>query len=218
FYWKGLHVPFIAPWSGEESPSSTLVVINGVGGLGLGYADEVPTIDRRNGVLWKRCSAAPGAGRPNLAGVHPLRQRQAMSHLVCQVCGTSTFDTNFARWGERHLFVVRDVGGQSIHEGERTRTPPICVPCAHEAVRDCSHLRRGHTAALVNRPQPWGVAGIVYDPDTLQAIKVQSPDGLTEVAYDSPLIRWTVAHRDVATLHGCTTVSLEHLSAQEVTA
>ncbi|MEU3188823.1 hypothetical protein ABZ707_32180 [Streptomyces sp. NPDC006923] len=206
FYWKGLHVPFIAPWSRESSPVSAIIRV----GQGIGYADEFSAADRRHGTLWIRQAAVRGAGDPELAGVHPLRQRQAMSHMLCQVCGTSTFDSDFVRWGERHLFLVRAVGGRPIGEGERTTTPPVCRTCAIESVGACPHLRKGYTAALVKRAQPWGVAGIVYDPLTL---KPTIPDSrLTEASFTSPLIRWTLAARDVATLHGCTTIDLAQLA------
>ncbi|MFD8965096.1 hypothetical protein ACFV0C_08840 [Streptomyces sp. NPDC059568] len=215
FYWKGLHVPFIAPWEGEKSRSSTIVLRRGRGGEGIGYADELSTVDRRKGVLWIRYGAVRGTGSPNLAGVHPLRQRQAMYHMLCQVCGRSTFDR---RSDERHLFLVRDVDGRPIGEGERTTTPPVCEPCAGESVRDCPHLRKGHTASLVGYAQSWGVAGIVYDPHTLTPILSDSKDGFTEVRYDNPLIRWTLAAREVVTLNRCTTVDLESLAAQKVAA
>ncbi|MFJ8388567.1 hypothetical protein ACIQ9Q_29400 [Streptomyces sp. NPDC094438] len=221
-FWNGLHVPYIAPWSREEPLPRTVLRIRGRGGEGIGFADELSAADRRHGVLWMRYSLARGAGRPDLAGVHPLRQRQAMSHMLCQVCGKSTYDDPaYERWGERHLVLMRAADGRPISEGERTATPPVCEPCAVESVRACPHLRKGYTAALVKRAQPWGVAGVLYHPETLKPILPKpkdSKDGLTEVSFDQPSIRWVLAARDVATLHGCTTVDLERLAAQGVAA
>ncbi|GHH54828.1 hypothetical protein GCM10018773_58420 [Streptomyces candidus] len=215
FYWNGLHVPFIAPWSREKPLPYTVIRRRGRRGEGLGFADELSTADRRDAVLWMRYAVVRGAGKPDLAGVHPLRQRQAMSHMLCQVCGKSTYDDPaYERWGERHLVLMRAVDGRLINEGERTATPPVCEPCAVESVRACPHLRKGYTAALVQHAQPWGVAGTVYDPETLKPLLPDSEESLTEVGFDQPSIRWVLAARDVATLHGCTTVDLEDLAAQ----
>ncbi|MCI3223974.1 hypothetical protein [Streptomyces sp. NP-1717] len=213
FYWQGMHVPFITPWTGEQAQPGTVVLRTGRGGQGIGYADELSHIDRRYDALWIRRAAVRGLGKPDLAAVHPHRQRQAMSHMLCQVCGTSTF----GRPDERHLFLMRSADGRPITDGEQTATPPVCEPCAIESVGACPHLRKGYTAALVDRAQMWGVAGIVHDPDTLAP--VHGPEGRpTAVSLDSPLIRWTLAACTVVTLHGCTTVDLERLTTQKVTA
>ncbi|MBB5940001.1 hypothetical protein [Streptomyces zagrosensis] len=209
FYWRSLHIPFIAPWTGERARHCTVVLRRGRGGEGIGYADESGVADRRHGVLWVRQPAVRGVGEPLLAGVHALRQRQAMSHMLCQVCGTSAL----GKADERHLFLMRDVTGKPIGEGERTATPPVCQPCAVESVLACPHLRKGHTAALVRHVRPWGVAGIVYDPRTLTPLPNDVTNGLVEVEYTNPVIRWTLAARDVVTLHDCTTVDLEQLVA-----
>ncbi|MFF2926612.1 MULTISPECIES: hypothetical protein [Bacillati] len=214
--WNGWHVPFIAPWSGETPRAGTIV--RAPRGPGIAYLDELAAADRRNGILWVRSAALRGVGRPNLAGVHPLRQRQAMSHMLCQVCAKSTYDDAFNRRGGRHLFLVRADEGQAIREGEQTATPPICDPCAAESVRACPELRKGYTAALVERPQPWGVAGTLYDPRTLRPRPApKTRDGLTFVNYEDPQLPWTLAARDVVTLLGCTTVDLDRLAAHDAT-
>ncbi|MEU3838374.1 hypothetical protein [Streptomyces microflavus] len=207
FHWQGLHVPFIAPWSAEQHLPSTIVRRRGVGGTGIGYADELSHVDRRCGVLWARQAVARGSGIPFLAGVHPLRQRQAMSHMLCQVCGQSTFDSAFRRWGERHLFVARAPKGKPLGEGEVTTTPPICLPCARESVGACPHLRKGWTAALVERAQPWGVAGLGYDEKTLKPLP-PAWDRPSHGPDRPPRERWTLAMRDVVTLHGVTPIDL----------
>ncbi|WP_432158034.1 hypothetical protein [Streptomyces sp. bgisy153] len=217
FYWRGLHVPFIAPWSEERTLPHPVVERPRSEGAGIGYADEFSRADRRHDVLWVRRPVLRGRGTPDLAAVHPLRQRQAMSHMLCQVCGESTFNEDFGRWGERHLIIARAVEGRPLREGERTTTPPVCRPCAVEAAEACPHLRKGHVAALVKRTQPWGVAGIVYDPRTLLPIPPENPkEPLAEVAFEDPVIRWTLAARDVVTLHGCTPVDLSELAALSV--
>ncbi|MFE1768220.1 hypothetical protein ACFW81_28905 [Streptomyces angustmyceticus] len=209
-YWKGLRVPFIAPWSGEKALPVEIVRRHGImGEQGIGYPDEDSRFDRRHGNLWVRMPAVRGVGRPNLGGVHSLRQRQAMSHMLCLVCGESTF----GRDDERHLFLMRAPAGQPIAEGEVTPVPPVHESCAIESRRDCPHLRKGYTASLVEHAQPWGAAGILYDPKTLQPLpcKDGDEDGLTFVEFADPASRWLLAARDVVSLHGCTTVDLDEL-------
>ncbi|MER0244340.1 hypothetical protein AAHZ94_20520 [Streptomyces sp. HSW2009] len=213
FYWRGLPVPFIAPWSVERPPSYDVIETYGPeGSRGIGYADELP-LDRRRGVLWMRRGVKRGAGTPDLASVHPLRQRQAMSHLLCQVCGKSTFDADYTRWGKRHLVIARDVSGRPIEEGELTGSPPVCRPCAIESVRGCPHLRKGHVSALVERIEPWGVAGILYRPTAFHPLPAPPAYSLSKVAFTNPQIGWTLAARDLATLHGCTPIDLDELAA-----
>ncbi|MCX4826392.1 hypothetical protein OG883_42895 [Streptomyces sp. NBC_01142] len=131
-----------------------------------------------------------------------------MSHMLCQVCGESTF----GRSDGRHLFLARAADGQQIAEGEKTTTPPVHEDCAAEAVRDCPHLRKGYTASLVEFAPAWGVAGIVYDPKTLKPLPCD--DGLTFVSYGDSRIRWTLAARDAVALQGCTAVDLDELVAR----
>ncbi|MFJ1838014.1 hypothetical protein ACIOJ9_29605 [Streptomyces sp. NPDC088175] len=225
FYWRGLHVPFITPWTHENWLRTPVVRRIGHGGEGLGYADEHSTADRRHGDLWIRYSIAPGRGQPSLAGVHPLRQRQAMSHMLCQVCGMSTYeDESFERWGERHLFIRRSRDGQPITEGEVTMTPPVCLPCAQESVRNCPHLRKGYAAALVRYSQRWGIGGLLYDRTTLRPDLTAVTDepgaesvddqkaGLVMARFTNPRTRWMLAARQAETLHGVTPIKLEDIA------
>ncbi|GAA2463024.1 hypothetical protein [Streptomyces lavendulocolor] len=202
--WQGLPVPYIAPWSHEHALPGQIVRRRGIGGEGIGYADEYSRVDRRSGVLWVRQAIAPGIGSPQLAGVHSLRQRQAADHMLCQVCGRPTF----GRPDERHLYVVRS-DGRPIQEGEKTTAPPVHEACARRAVQHCPHLRKGYTAALVGYSPYWGVAGVVYDPQTLQPLP---GDDLELVGYEDPRIRWTLAAQSAVALYECETVNLDELA------
>ncbi|WP_050373468.1 hypothetical protein [Streptomyces acidiscabies] len=192
--WNGLRVPWIAPWSGEQTPPVRLVrQHNGHGEERIGYPDENRS-DRRDGVLWVRMPATPGTGKPDFAGLHPLRQRQAMTHLLCQVCGTATVGT---REDERHLFLVHGTGDNPLREGQTTVAPPLHETCALQSLRDCPHLRRGWTAALVGRIGIWGVAGTLHHPDTLSPLEELIPARYEDERH----LRWTLAAREVVSLH-----------------
>ncbi|MYX77618.1 hypothetical protein [Streptomyces sp. SID3915] len=210
YRWQGLRVPFIAPWSAERTLPGDIVRRVGRGGAGIGYADELSHVDRRRGVLWTRQAVARGSGIPCLPGMHALRQRQAVSHMLCQVCGGTTFGDAFERWGERHLFVARAADGRPLGEGERTVMAPVCLRCAVESVDACPHLRKGWTAALASYAQPWGVAGITLHATTLRQLPLPAK-GLHMVPAGHPAERWTIAMREVSTLHGVTPISLDDL-------
>lgn len=203
----GLIVPYITLWSAERWIRPRLEKRYGPHGPFLGYRDEHAYDRDGNGALWARCSTARGKGRARFELVHSLRQRNAMLRSLCQVCGTALLNSG----QERTLFLVRGIG-QPIAEGERTGAPPVCEGCAPIASRDCPHLRAGHAAAWVTRALVWGVAGTVYDLDTLQPMADMD---LVDVPYTSPLIRQVIAHRMVETLHGCTPVDLDTLRPAE---
>ncbi|MFJ8589503.1 hypothetical protein ACIRD2_33260 [Streptomyces sp. NPDC093595] len=213
-HWDGLRVPFVTPWSAERLPLGRIVRRRGVGGEGIGYADEHRG-DRRYGALWVRYAATPGRGEPLFPTMHPLRQRQAMAHMLCGVCGKPPAERT--AWekellGEGHLFVMRAVEGQPIAEGEKTTSPPTCLPCAPEAVNACPRLRKGYTAAVVGYAPLWGIAGIPYHPQTLQPLPEDRVSGQPFIAVDDPLLRWTLAARTVISLHEVTTVDLDELT------
>ncbi|WP_371605068.1 hypothetical protein OG345_41720 (plasmid) [Streptomyces sp. NBC_01220] len=218
FYWKGLHVPYIAPWSVETPLPGPLIRRHGRGVVGLGYADELPTIDRRNGALWARRAVCPGKGVPSLAGVHPRRQPQAMAHLLCQVCGHTTYDSLWDLWGERHLVLLRALRpGHVIAEGETTDSPPICLQCALESIEACPQIRQRWSAALVGYIQPWGVAGVPHDPDTL-APRPLIDGRLAPRPFGHEEYNWLVAARDIVSLHEVTPVDLHELAAEAAAA
>jgi hypothetical protein len=209
-YWQELRVPWISPWSSEAAGDHT-IVRRRLGGPGIGYADECH-FDRRDDVLWVRVPAAPGHGRPRFAGVHALRQRQAMDRMLCQVCGGPT-----ERPDGRYLFLVHSTSGRAIEEGERTSAPPVHEACAREAVRDCPHLRRGWTAALVTGAPSWGVAGVLYDRATLQPLPGPEDEGggLVHVPYeDDDQLRWVLAAREVIELYDVEAVDIDALAAR----
>lgn len=170
---------------------------------GLGYADETPHDRDSFGALWvrPRLLAKRRRGEPRLQDIHPYRQRRAMDHMLCQVCARPPADP-----AGPHLFLLRGTGGP-IREGERTASPPVCVPCAALSVQLCQALTRDRwVAAWVQHTPAWGVRGTVHDPRTLQPLPGRY---MERVEYGSPLAAWTVAARLVVELQGVTAADLE---------
>lgn len=170
---------------------------------GLAYADETPHDRDTFGQLWVRPQLLPRQrrGEPRLEDVHTYRQRRAMRDMLCQVCARPAADPDGP-----HLFLLRSTGG-AIREGERTASPPVCVPCAGIAVQSCRALQGGRwVAAWVRYAPAWGIYGTVYDPVSLQAVPGRY---MERVEYDAPLAAWTIAARLVVQLHGVTPADLE---------
>ncbi len=211
-YFAGsIRVPYIAPWTGENVRQPTITTRLGRVGYGIAYADEYGITDRVRGALWVRAPVNPGVGGPLLGRMHALRQRQAMTHMLCQGCGQPTVG---GRADQRHLFLLTSATGQPISEGEKTATPPSCAGCALEAVREGPPARRRYVAVLVEHALVWGVAGIVYSPDTLAPVPRDNGNEFALVEYDDPRLPWTLACREVVSLHGCTALDLKNLTVQ----
>ncbi|GAA2718531.1 MULTISPECIES: hypothetical protein [Streptomyces] len=193
-------VPYITAWSAEQ-PIRAAIIAN-PRKPGIAYLHETPHDRDTFGVLWGTYGIGRGKGRPLLGTVHPQRQRRAMGSLLCQVCAGP------ADRIEQGVLWLLD-GDVPEREGEITPHPPVCLHCALLAVRFCPELRRGYTAVRVKTPTIDGVLGMTYRPAFPQPVA-----HVTElVQYTNPASRWVLASQLVATLRGCTTVSLDDLAA-----
>jgi hypothetical protein len=194
-------VPYVTAYSEERLLPVRL--IRRPGPPRIGYADETAHDRDSFSTLWIRPRLLPKRrrGEPQLKEIHPYRQRRAMDHMLCQVCSTPPADP-----GGPHLFLLRNTGGP-IREGERTASPPVCVPCAGIAVQACHALRGDHwTAAWARWAPAWGVYGTIYDPLTLQPVQGRY---MERVEYGSDLAPWTIAARVVVELQGVKPADLE---------
>ncbi|HEY0690949.1 MAG TPA: hypothetical protein VGD71_18165 [Kribbella sp.] len=193
--------PYVTSWTGEQEPRLALVEREGR----LAYPKEGLDDRDRNGVLWSRAPLCPGRGRPDFAKVHPLRQRRAMAHLLCQVCGQPAdsdedgvlwllpdFQNDWAGWPARMAAVE----------------PPVCLGCVRVSVRYCPALRKGAVAVRVRNSTVVGVYGALYRPGPL----VPVPVGIDTVPYDDPRVRWVQAERLVRELGESKIVPLETLT------
>ncbi|MGW0576487.1 hypothetical protein ACWD25_11060 [Streptomyces sp. NPDC002920] len=209
-YWRGMRVPYLTSWTGEAVRQPAVIEIEGRGGKGIGFRNEDSVTDRRDEALWVRAAIAPGRGQPDFRRVHTLRQKRAIEHSLCQVCGTTVLGT---RTDERTLHLLG--GAAPITEGETTAAPPVHPLCAVESIENCPPLGRGHAAALVKYSPLWGVAGVVQDPVTLAPLPHTGarPGDLTHVHISDETIRWTLANFTVVSLHGVTPVGTDELHA-----
>ncbi|MCF3960590.1 hypothetical protein [Streptomyces fuscigenes] len=170
---------------------------------GIAYPDETPYDRDSFGTLWLRARLLPKSrrGEPDLRRVHAYRQRRAMLDMLCQVCARPPADPDGPQ-----LFLMRSTGGP-IRDGERTTSPPVCVPCAAITVQQCHALRGDQfVAAWVRHTPAWGVAGTVHDPVTLEPIPGRSMEA---VEYRAPDSFYVLAARTVVELQGVVAADLE---------
>lgn len=194
-------VPFIATWSGEPRLPRT-VVYSGRGGVA--FADETPEDRDQYGVLWDSRTVAHGTGRPEYGAVHPDRQRLAMQHFLCQVCGRSA---DRDRRGVLWLLEDDRADWDGWPNDLLTTHPPICLPCAGKAVEMCPHLIDSSVAVRVLASEVCAVYGRVWSSSAF-GFPVRTGN-VDVVAYGTAAARWVIAGQLVRSLHGCTLVDLE---------
>lgn len=197
---RRLVVPYVTKWSGEREPAVTVVERRGGG---IGYARE-NLLDRDEcGVLWSRCSSSPGRGRPEFGKVHTMRQRRAMTRLLCQVCGEPA--DRDADGGVLWLWKDHRDHWRDWPEGMWSTEPPVCVPCVGQAVRLCPALRHGAVAMRVRQCPIVGVYGMCHRPGPVAS-------GVANIGYDSPFIGWVQADHLIRQLSDCTLIELDELA------
>ncbi|MFI1607871.1 hypothetical protein ACH4YN_38155 [Streptomyces griseofuscus] len=194
-------VPFVAAWSGE-APQRRRVIYGARGGIA--FADETPEDRDQHGVLWNGRAHRRGTGRPEYGDVHPGRQRVAMEHRLCQVCGSAAdHDARGTLW------LIEDHRGdwRKWPEGLLTTHPPLCLPCAGKAVRMCPHLIGGSLAVRVRESEVCAVYGRVWSSSAFgYPVRTANKEVVT---YGTAAARWVLAGQLVRSLHGCTVVDLE---------
>jgi hypothetical protein len=194
-------VPFISAWSRELPPRRQVVY---AAGSGIAYVDETPEDRDQHGVLWNGRTLRQGHGRPRYGDVHPGRQRVAMEHLLCQVCGRAADrDDRGVLW----LLEDNRRDWQGWPERLMTTHPPVCLPCADTAVRQCPHLTGKSVAVRVRDSVMCGVYGRIWSPSAFgHPVRTANRE---VVEYGTPSARWVIAGQAVRALYGCTLVDLE---------
>jgi hypothetical protein len=195
------YTPYIASWSEERDVPTSVIERPG---LGIGYADEAVWDRDRHGVLWVRALSRPGLGEPLFAKVHPLRQRQAMRRLLCNVCAKPA-----DRAEEGVLWLLKDHRDDWLDwpEDMAVTEPPVCLPCVRLSSRLCPALRPGAVGVRARYAPVSGVYGTLYRSGGLLPVPM---DDIT-VALDDPRIRWMKVSKLVRELHDCTLVEVDEL-------
>lgn len=198
-----LPVPYVAAWTTETPSVGGALTIRPRGG-GLAYRDEEPADRDRHGVLWSRVPHAPGVGKPDFRVMHPGRQRRAMLHRLCQVCGGPASHTSRG-W----LFLTQRPESTELSaawpEGALSAKPPVCESCAHLAVRYCPHLT-DPVLLRVRKPRVWGVFGGFLMPTGSGRLASFPADDC--LSYGHPAACWFLASQLLVELTRCAEASV----------
>lgn len=158
-------VPYAAAYSNELGPRESELCIevprNGV--PRLAYVHPRPDDRDAHGNLWARMTRPPEGerGRVMFDCMDPLRQRECMTGLLCQVCAQpaeTREGTVFVEWqrpGEQ---------GSKPLDRITTDTPPVCGTCLPVSLHRCSFLRdeKSVRVLLVRESVISGVSGTLY--------------------------------------------------------
>lgn len=209
-------VPYITSRVGEysELESELTLSVNAFGKARLAYQNETPTDRGLRGELWARCSQSLNAsgrptGKPQWRLVNPIRQREAMTKLRCQV--------NFcpAETAGGYVFLAGAAEESSRRPGRPVMTaqPPVCLKHVRPAVELCRHLQKGHIAYLARATWVWGVIGSRYrlTANGLQPLPAEDDDAL--VPYEHPQLGWFLASQLVRELRDYEVVNLDDLAS-----
>lgn len=199
---SNLVVPYVASWSGEQRLQCNLIVRPD--GAGVAYATELPGDRDNQQVLWARVADLSGAGTPQFATVHPSRQMELMTKLLCQVCADPADETDD---GILWLLPARENDEPGWPEHAGLMDPPICRRCVPIAIERCPELRRGYVLIRVRKSSFWGVFGTLYRRGMFGPV----PTAAIRLAYGDPQIGWMVATKLVREVRGCSFVDVDEL-------
>ncbi|WP_328914763.1 MULTISPECIES: hypothetical protein [unclassified Streptomyces] len=176
-------VPFITLRENEHDVSDRSLALRPFrNGLGLCYADEHDDDRDPSGILHARVTQTRNptnwpTGKPRWKQVHPTRQRECATHMLCHVCKEQPSRNEMGI-----LFI--DVLGPKARpeaarlEGMRTFQPPVCLPHAKTAIDLCPHLQRNTFVAMrVATPRLTGMLGTPYTITGLTITPAHTPTG-----------------------------------------
>jgi hypothetical protein len=194
-------IPYITAWTSEQDNTEFALVVRD---NRLAYHNETAADRDTRGALWVRHSGRAGLGRPRFGHVHPLRQREVMTGLRCQVCAGEASRTRAGL-----LFLVAPYPADQRWTGWpddlHTTHPPLCVPCARLSAEQCHFLGRGFVALRARKVVNAGVFGSVYKPYGSGAVLARAA---AETLYAAPASRWMLASQLMVELRRCTVVDL----------
>ncbi|WP_053734257.1 hypothetical protein [Nocardia sp. NRRL S-836] len=209
--WRGLVVPYLTVWSGEQidltkRPFAYLTGDDGRERLSIAHtegsalaADRV-LLEQRDGfgLLWFSGLNNPGVGEPLWAQVHGLRQRECMVGRHCQVCG-NPFPS-----GRPVTFLVPEQDVPKDCGPFETPHPPVCDTCRPWSLMQCPHLREQATFVWVTARayRPTSVLADLYIRDR-QTLGISEDLGVT-LPLGHDLLRYAVVKQLLVTIRGYT--------------
>ncbi|MEV7381890.1 hypothetical protein [Streptomyces lydicus] len=197
--WTPDRAPYVASWSSELPVLERSLTLRPDGG-GIAWADGTERDTDPFGGCWARLEGTQGEGEPLLDHMNPHRQRDCFLNWWCQVCATACSTTD---QGRLFLRILDDPDP----EGALVTQPPVCLPCAYQAVRRCPHLRGRAVAVRSRQPRLCRAKGFAYVPNgdggLWPAMRVDVP------LDDKKRLPWVLLSQYVVELRDCTVVVLD---------
>ncbi|WP_158708864.1 hypothetical protein [Streptomyces sp. NRRL S-920] len=205
-------VPYVAAYSNEFGPRESDLCLevprNGV--PHIAYLHPRPDDRDAHGNLWARMTRPPEGerGRVLFDCMDPLRQRECMEGLLCQVC------TEPAATSVGTVFVEWQRPGEQPKRLDRITTdaPPVCRRCLPLSFLECPFLRHEKTAValLVRKSVLSGVSGTLYRVDAdLQSWIPSESDAYS--SFNKPRYPGMLAQRLYRKLRGVAVMDLDNL-------
>jgi hypothetical protein len=228
-------IPYITLRDGEHDVTERALTLRRFGGsasLGIpatariGYTDETPDDRDHHGVLYDRVTqnldaAGWPTGKPDWAHVHPARQRECISEMLCHYCKG---DPSQTKAGFLFLDVATETDQAKTRwpEGFVTYQPPLCLPHAKKAMDLCKygHRQGGFTALRVRQPRLHGVLGTPYQ---ISAGRPKPTRDLTgkvtcTIPFTHPDRRFFLGSQYAVAMHDVTVIDLDQeLAAAHLT-
>lgn len=160
---EGKVVPWTTKWSGEvPSKEETMVEVwwnDEDWGFEARWVEDPFNENRQrtNAVLWMR-EGINRTGEPLFNQINGQRQRAAMLHTRCRMCGESA-------WSDQKTttFIVGPNEILWTGESHLTQAPPVCESCIDLVLDAHPYLReQGYEMYTVLEYWPWGVIGDVF--------------------------------------------------------
>ncbi|WP_328913246.1 MULTISPECIES: hypothetical protein [unclassified Streptomyces] len=212
-------VPFITLRENEHDVSDHSLALRPFrNGLGLCYADEHDDDRDPSGILYARVTQTRNptnwpTGKPHWKQVHPSRQRECATHMLCHVCKNQPSHNEHGT-----LFI--DVPSTQGHpeasqlEGLRTFQPPVCLRHAKTAIDLCPHLKRNAFVAMrVAAPRVVGMLGTPYTISGFTITPARTPGGTAMkqaiIPFNHPQRHYFLGAQYAIELNQVTVVDLE---------
>ncbi|MYR55500.1 hypothetical protein GTY54_04305 [Streptomyces sp. SID625] len=146
-------------------------------------------------------------GRVLYACMDPLRQRECMEKLLCQICAQPAETSAGTVFVDRQR---RDEDQPAQLDRITTDMPPVCPTCLPLSLRHCPFLRRDETVRvlLVRKSVISGVSGTLYRVQKDQWVPSEED---SYSSYNRPRYPGMLAQRLYRKLRGVTVVDPDNL-------
>jgi hypothetical protein len=179
---RGMPVPYVAIWTGEQVPVHPTFTRNG-----LEPDPARPFNLAKEHGIWCIATPTKRTGRPLFGQTHSKRQRICMVEERCQVCGRDEVEGG----GRRVWTIPPKLDAPALWAGANlTMNPPTCEECWGWLLSwqgQCPFVNEHKVPAFTGQSRAWGMWG---DLPTMTGQSVQ-----TTIPFGAPETRWMLGRQ-----------------------